>query len=143
MPTGTDVYFKAKELINTPYVHQGRKKGVGIDCIGVPIWVANQLNLGDFDKADYPKEPDGSMIKLIEQHSTKELLQPGVLLVFKISTVAQHCGIVSLYMGGFGLIHAWDIAGKVVEHRLTEDWLKKAVGCYGLPRVNYQLVARS
>ncbi len=54
MTTGTDVYTEARELIGTPYVHQGRKKDIGIDCIGVPIWVAKRLDLGDFDKLDYP-----------------------------------------------------------------------------------------
>ena len=137
MPSGTHVYFKARELINTPYQHQGRKKGVGIDCIGVPIWVAEELGLGNFDKIDYPRVPDGTMEKLIAQNCTQELLQPGVLLVFRISVEAQHCGIVSNYMGGQGLIHAWDVAKKVVEHKLTKDWVKKVVGCYGLPGINY------
>ncbi|MDJ0592768.1 MAG: hypothetical protein QNJ72_22725 [Pleurocapsa sp. MO_226.B13] len=137
MTTGTDVFLAARELMNTPYVHQGRKKDIGIDCIGVPIWVAKRLDLGDFDKLDYPKVPDGSMQHFIAQNCTQELLQPGVLLVFKISAVAQHCGIVSQYKGKQGLIHAWDIAGKVCEHYLTKDWLKKVVGCYGLPGVHY------
>ena len=137
MVSGTDVFIEARELIETPWQHQGRKKGVGIDCIGVPILVAKELGLGNFDKIDYPRVPNGTMQGLIAQHCTTELLQPGVLLVFRISATAQHCGIVSNYMDGQGLIHAWDIAQKVVEHRLTQDWLKKVVGCYGLPKVHY------
>lgn len=138
MPTGIDVYLKARQLIDTPYVHQGRKAGIAIDCIGVPVWVARELGLGDFDKEDYPRSPDGSMVELITEVCSREIIQPGVLLVFKISGTAQHCGIVSLYQGNFGLIHAWDIAGKVCEHRLTKDWLDKVVGCYGLPFVKYE-----
>jgi cell wall-associated NlpC family hydrolase len=139
MRTGIDVYQKARELVGTPYLHQGRKAGVGIDCIGVPIWVASELGLGDFDKADYPRLPDGQMLDLIESVCSDEIIQAGVLLVFRIGEAAQHCGIVSLYQQHLGLIHAWDIAGKVAEHRLTKDWIDKVVGCYGLPGVTYNL----
>lgn len=138
MTTGIDVYLKARELVNTPYLHQGRKAGIAIDCIGVPIWVAQQLELGDFDKADYPRSPDGSMVELIKSVCSPEIIQPGVLLVFEIGGIAQHCGIVSDYQNNVGLIHAWDIAGKVCEHRLTRDWVDKVVGCYGLPGVTYE-----
>lgn len=137
MVTGVDVYLKARELVDTPYLHQGRKLGIGIDCIGVPIWVASALELGDFNKADYPRSPDGSMLELIDSVCSPEVIQAGILLVFEIRGVAQHCGIVSIYQNGYGLIHAWDIAGKVCEHRLTKDWIKKVVGCYGLPGVPY------
>jgi cell wall-associated NlpC family hydrolase len=134
----SEVYTTARSLVGTPFQHQGRKKDVGIDCIGVPIWVANQLGLGDFDRFDYPRSPDGTMQPLVEEICSHEVLQPGVLLLFKISSTAQHCGITSLYENEPGLIHAWDIAGKVVEHRLTWDWIDKVVGCYGLPGVNYE-----
>jgi cell wall-associated NlpC family hydrolase len=77
------------------------------------------------------------MQPLVEEICSNEVLQPGVLLLFKISSTAQHCGIVSLYQNSLGLIHAWDIAGKVVEHKLTSDWINKVVGCYGLPGVHY------
>jgi cell wall-associated NlpC family hydrolase len=137
MTTGIDVYLKARELVDTPYLHQGRLAGTAIDCIGVPIWVASELGLGNFDKSDYPRAPDGSMVELITSVCSDEIIQAGVLLVFKIDSVAQHCGIVSIYQNGLGLIHAWDIAGKVCEHRLTKDWINKVVGCYGLPGVTY------
>lgn len=136
--TGKDIYLAARKLIGTPYIHQGRKRGIGVDCIGVPIWIAKELGLGDFNKFNYPRLPDGSMQARISEVCSDCLMEPGVLLVFRISSVAQHCGIVSeLQDGRYGLIHAWDIAGRVAEHRLTKDWIKKVVGCYGLPGVSY------
>ncbi len=135
----TQVYLTARDLVGTPYQHQGRKKDIGIDCIGVPIYVANKLELGEFERVDYPRSPDGTMQPLINSICSDEVLQPGVLLVFKISDTAQHCGIVSSYQEGLGLIHAWDIALQVVEHRLTKDWIDKVVGCYGLPGISYRL----
>lgn len=137
MTSPKDVYLAARELVGTPYLHQGRHKRMGVDCIGVPILTANCLGLGNFDVSGYGRTPDGTLIKRIAEVFPPFVLQPGVLLVFKIRSVPQHCGIVSRYMDGLGLIHAWDVADKVVEHRLTQGWLNKVVGCYGFPGVIY------
>ncbi len=132
-----EVYLTARELIGTPWRHQGRKRGLGVDCIGVPIYVLNQLGIKKDLPVTYPRSPDGTMKQKIESVCQPINLQPSALLVFEISTVSAHCGIVSSYMDGWGLIHAWDLVGEVVEHRLTSNWLRKVVGCYALPGVNY------
>jgi cell wall-associated NlpC family hydrolase len=137
MITTEQVFLTARELVDAPYKHQGRSKQLGVDCIGLPIYVCKQLELGDFDRSDYPRAPNGTLQPLVAQICTLETLQPGVILLFKISATAQHCGIVSIYNGEFGLIHAWDIAQRVVEHKLTQDWKLKTVGCYGFPGVTY------
>ena len=136
MTTGIDVYLKARELLGTPYIDSGRKKDVGIDCIGVPIWVAKQLGLGDFNKFNFNKTNYKQIVDAIATVCDERSLQSGALLVFdKRSTF--HCGIVSTYKEKFGLIHAWEITKGVCEHYLTKDWLACAVGCYGLPGVEY------
>ena len=140
MITGTDVCLAARELIGTPYLHQGRKIGMGIDCIGVPILVADRLGLGNFDRLDYGRTQDGTLLdKIAEVCNSSVVLSPGVLLVFKIKFVPQHCAIVSNYKESntLGIIHAWDVVGKVVEHQLTLDWMNRIVGCYGFPGVRY------
>lgn len=144
MVNGTAVYLKSRELVGSKYIHQGRMKGIGIDCLGVVIWTANQLNLGITDVRNYPRNPDGTMQDKIAAVCPEIEMKPGALLVFAISEYPQHCGIVSNYNPpyssfgeGLGLIHAWDIAGQVVEQRLTEKWRSRIVGCYGLPGVEY------
>ena len=136
----TDVYLKARELVGTPYFFQGRNKDPGIDCIGVPIWVASQLGLGNLNRLDYTRVPDGTMQQKIADVCPEWFLTPGALVVLKIEAFPHHCGIVSRYMDGLGLIHAWDIAMVVAEHRLTQDWRDRIVGCYKLPGVNTLLV---
>ncbi|MEM8828755.1 MAG: hypothetical protein AAGE96_05290 [Cyanobacteria bacterium P01_G01_bin.19] len=127
----------ALTLVDTPFQHQGRKPGLGLDCIGVPIVVAQQLGLGDFDEVEYSRNPDGQLKQKIETVCEPIFLQPGALLIFKISVEAQHCGIFTgIGSGADGLVHAWDIADKVVHQRLG-DWRRKIVGCYGLPGVDY------
>jgi cell wall-associated NlpC family hydrolase len=143
MITADEVFLTAREYVGSPYRHQGRSKELGIDCIGLPILVCKALGLGDFDRVDYPRTPNGTLQPLVEEICTPETLQPRVLLLFKISATAQHCGIVSMYNNDFGLIHAWDIAERVVEHKLTQDWNGKIVGCYGLPFTSYLLPKKS
>ena len=134
----SQVVAEAFLLINTPYQHQGRIPGLAIDCIGLPIIVAKNLGLGDFDRIDYGRSPDGTFKEKIEAVCQPIVIQPGALVIFRISVEAQHCGIVTEHpLGGEGLIHAWDIAGKVVHQRMG-DWRKKIVGCYGLPGVSYE-----
>lgn len=137
MTTPQDIVFEARKLVGTPYQHQGRLAGVGVDCIGVPILVARELGLGDFNDLEYGREPDGSLLPKIKGVCQPIEIQSGVLLIFKISSVAQHCGILSeIDKNVYGLIHAWDIADKVVEQRLG-DWRKKIVGIYAFPGVDY------
>jgi cell wall-associated NlpC family hydrolase len=133
------IYLTARELVGTPFKHQGRSKGLGVDCIGVPLYVCKKLGLGDFDCHEYPRAQYSTLQQRVESVCTPAVLQPGVLLLFKISSTTQHCGLVSLYRDGLGLIHAWDVAGYVVEHKLIKDWLNKTAGCYGLPSVTYNL----
>ena len=146
--SGSHVYLKARELVGSPYVHQGRMKGVGIDCLGVVIWAAQNLGLDITDVSNYPRNPDGTMKDKIAAVCPTIQIQPGALLVFAISEYPQHCGIVSSYQPpyssfgeGLGLIHAWDIADQVVEHWLNDEWRDRIVGCYGLPGVTYESIS--
>jgi hypothetical protein len=131
----------ARKYINTPYLDQGRKIGVGCDCIGLPIMVAQDLGLGDWDEDGYRSyQQDGEFKSKIEKVCANISIQPGALLLFKISSREQHCGIVSNhFLGGFGLIHAWDLPKQVCEHRLDRSWRVRAVGCYGFRGVNWEV----
>ena len=45
MITKEDVVREAKTWLGTPFHHQGRLKGVGVDCAGVIVCVAKELKL--------------------------------------------------------------------------------------------------
>ena len=57
---------QARTWLGTPFKHQGRVKGVGVDCLGLLIGVAQELDLRDaqgrklaaFDALDYGHVPD-------------------------------------------------------------------------------------
>ena len=123
------VVEKAREYVGTPFHHQGRQKGVGIDCIGLIVCVAKELGIKSRtdpnaqDVVDYGRVPDG---KLLFWHLNEHLLpveqaamQPGDIVCVAFDKHPQHVGIVGDYRhGGLSIIHAASKHGEVVETRL-------------------------
>jgi NlpC/P60 family putative phage cell wall peptidase len=129
------VVAEAKTWLDTPYRHQGRLKGVGVDCIGLVIGVCHALDLTDYDITGYDKRPDGSLRKTMEtQLKTIPLhtAQPGDVLLFQFGTVPVHVGIM---LDENTLIHAYSPNRKVVANSLDARWRGLVAGAYELPGV--------
>lgn len=126
---------KAREFLGTPYHHQGRVKGAGIDCAGLVICVAHELGLSDYDLDNYPRESDG--IKLTELFDDNAILTQnldiGNIVLMQIKKVVQHCGIIGYKNDVLTLIHACRIRKKVVEIELTENYKEKIINIYEFP----------
>lgn len=88
--------------VGTPFVHQGRLPGVGMDC---PAWMIcgaweTGLKPRSFDVRGYPRMPDGQALQricgehLIQLPSLADAL-PGdaILTSFRESGRAQHLGM--------------------------------------------------
>ena len=121
----------ARGWLGTRFHHQGRKKGVGVDCIGLIVGVASELGIKVADRQNYGKEPFNNELETaLVQHCQPCELGQGVIALFRISQEPQHVGIISDYAGGFGLIHAYAQSRKVVEHGLDDWWQKRLVGCF-------------
>lgn len=106
---------------------------MGVDCIGFVIGVVQELGFVVNDRLDYGREPHNGELEMALQ----EYLQPcelkiGAIALFKISKEPQHVGIITEYNGGFGVIHAYAQARKVVEHNLDESWRSKLVATFTL-----------
>jgi cell wall-associated NlpC family hydrolase len=133
--TRAQIVAEARTWIGTKYMHQQRMKGVGVDCLGLPIGVARELGIvaRDFDVNGYSRQPDGTLeAKLAE---ALELIPPSALVPGDMALVAthgqaNHFAIVGDYRhGGLSLIHAVPPRG-VVEHRLDPTWQKRIVATY-------------
>jgi cell wall-associated NlpC family hydrolase len=121
----------ARTWLGTKFHHQGRKKGAGVDCIGLVVGVAQELGLQVEDKTDYGREPNNFELQNgLKAQLKKCELQIGAVALFKMDKEPQHVGIISDYGDGFGLIHAYAQSRKVVEHNLDELWLGRLVSCY-------------
>lgn len=146
--TRLEVVAAARTWLGTPYEHQHRMKGHGVDCAGLVIGVARELGLvaTDFDINGYARVPDGkSLIEFCDRFMDRipmALLLPGHVLVYQFVAKLgpQHMGIVGDYKhGGLSIIQALgttDGKGDVREWNISrprKDW--KPVQAYSIPGV--------
>jgi len=122
----------ARETVGTPFRHQGRKAGRGMDCIGVAAYVCDAAGIPYFDKAGYSREPSNGLLEsgLDNQPGLVRIpvsdMAPGDLLLMRFSGDPQHIAI----HAGETIIHAFEKSGKVVEHGLTDYWRARIVRVY-------------
>ncbi len=135
MKTRQEVINYARTLIGTPYHHQGRLPGVGLDCIGLMVMLAKFIGLPPNDETGYGRIPDGQSI---HRGLTRDMVtirpvevQPGDVLTFWIRRpgLVQHVGLAT----DVGLIHTWTDVHKVAEHSMDARWQKHLAGCFKLP----------
>lgn len=135
------IIAEARTWLKTPYKHQGRKKGVGVDCIGLPLGVGEVLGICGYDSVDYRRygrrPPRGScMLEYFDRECGPRRTEhePGDMLVFWMNPItrrAQHIGIET----DRGIIHTYADIGLVVEHALTAAWREKLICAYRFPGV--------
>jgi cell wall-associated NlpC family hydrolase len=115
----------ARSCIGTPYHHQGRLPGVGLDCVGLVLVAAKKAGAVDpsFDVAGYARLPDGHSLMRHLRERLREVgqkeMKPGDVVCVAFAKQPQHVGVVGDYRhGGLSLIHADGSRGKVIETRL-------------------------
>lgn len=137
-----DIVKSARSFIGVPWVHQGRNR-YGLDCAGLIVAVGQNLGISGWDvNFNYSRDPDGRMQPHIEERAQLlSELKIGALIMIKIRYAPQHLAIVSDYGDNFGMIHAYQSIGKVVEHELIDWWRDRIVGIYALPEVEYESIS--
>lgn len=128
-----DIVAAARRYLGTPWMHQGRRHGQGVDCAGLLMCVAYDLKMRDVRISDYGRQPDANRARaIIDEHMdriTFAELAPGDVLSFVIVTEIQHFGLVT-ELDPHRFIHAYQTTGKVIEQTLAGPWLKRLRGCY-------------
>jgi len=129
---------EARTYLGTPFHHQGRLKGIGVDCIGLLIGVGKKLGLITYDYIAYSRYPDGVTLRREISREFIEInirdVKVGDIWLYwldKKSKAPQHVGIITDY----GFVHTYADVGKVVEHRLTKAWKKRIVAAFRYPGV--------
>lgn len=138
----SDVVSAAKAWLGTKYEHQHRSKTAGVDCAGLVIAVAKDLNLveQDFDVNGYDRVPDGkSLLAYCDRFMQRVEIndaRDGDVVVIRWESDPQHLGFLVPYIvpGHHALIHSINGRG-VIEHRLTPQLKRKIVAAYRLPGV--------
>jgi len=131
----TDIITAARGWLGTPFHHQGRLKGVGCDCIGLVLGVSKELGISDYDYTAYGRIPNPIIFgrELRANFDLANRPDPGSVLWFSFNVAPQHVGIVT----DTGLIHAFAVAGRVVETGLDPQWLARCRGIFRYRGVDY------
>lgn len=133
--TREQIIAEARTWLGTPWHHQARLKGVGVDCIGLAIGVAKALGLSDYDIDGYGMQPDvKALVKTIESIATRIGIadaRPGDMVLINFAQHPQHLGILT----DKGIIHALSRVGFVAEHRLSSEWRKNIWRAYRFPGI--------
>jgi cell wall-associated NlpC family hydrolase len=128
----------ARTLKGTPFHHQGRLPGVGLDCIGVLTSIAQRFDLTFHDHKGYSPRPDGITLLrefrkcLIEIPSAK--VQPGDILTFWCND-PQRCQHTALATD-LGLLHSVRRSRAVIEHGMDDYWQERLVTCFKFPNID-------
>jgi cell wall-associated NlpC family hydrolase len=134
-PTGADVIAEARKCLGTPFRHQGRSRGLGLDCGGLLIVVGNALKLAPWEHFNvvgygrYPQETEvrTALASAMDRIFDWQQVRPGDVIVVADPNGgrAVHMGIVAQdEHGRRTMIHATAQSRKVVEHLLDEFWHK-------------------
>lgn len=126
----TDAFITAaRAYLNTPHQHQGRIKGVGVDCVGLLVCAANDVGIHLDEGGAYSRRPDGRTLVERIRRNAQEVFEPrsGDVAVFWIRNprLPTHLGILT----DKGLLHSYEGVGKVVETTFDERW-KRRVHAY-------------
>lgn len=132
-----EIVAKAREYLGTPFAHQARVKGVGIDCVGLVIGVAQELGLASVEITGYARQPDPVAFRaLMREHMVEKTFVErsfGDVLSFAFVS-EQHVGIIT-QLDPLSVVHCWSKAGKCVEHALDSVWMQRIRGCWSFPEV--------
>jgi NlpC/P60 family putative phage cell wall peptidase len=128
---------EARRWLGTPFRHQGRIRGEGVDCIGLVLEPARALGLTDYRPAAYARLPDaGTMREELVRHLIKVArsdMRPGDVLLLAAPLSPSHLALVGELGGALTMIHASGPIGRVVEHGIDATWAGRIRGVFRFP----------
>ncbi len=121
----------ARACIGTPFLHQGRINGRGLDCIGVVIYCAQAVGADHWTSECYGRNPANGLLEAaLDAQPCLEVVsgkQPGDILLMRFADEPQH---VSVYTASDTIIHGYESVAQVCEHRLSSVWAARIVKIY-------------
>lgn len=134
----TAVIAAARGWLGTPFRHQARLRGVGVDCGGLVVMAAREAGCLVADHpGPYTRMPDGQSLRRVVEGQCAPIaaLEPAAVALMAWETEPQHVALVATHGERWTIIHAYMDARRVVEHGLGEEWMRRIVGLYRLPGV--------
>jgi NlpC/P60 family putative phage cell wall peptidase len=140
---GDQVVAEALAWLGTPYRHQGRKRGVGCDCLGLVLGVWRAVYgvapeqpgpyASDWAEAAGEERLLTGVRRIFAEKSFREM-SAGDLLVFRWRPhlPAKHAGII---VGPDRFVHAYE-GTAVTLSALVPQWRKRIAGVFAFPEKN-------
>lgn len=130
--TADDIIRTARDVIGARFRHLGRDPANGLDCAGLIVHVAKELDIVHDDLPVYPRLPSGGLLESMldaqpELERVKGRPNAGDILLMRFGGDPQHLAILT---ADNTIVHAWAIARKVCEHDLTDEWRRRIVRAY-------------
>lgn len=136
--TRDEIVAEARTWIGTPFHHQGRKKGIGVDCAGIIAGVLQRFDVPHKDHENYTREESTHMMRqsLDEALVKIDRLEPGAVVLFFLRRRENTCHV-GIMETDSTIIHADMRHGvkKVTRMRLSAGWMKRIHTIYRLPGV--------
>lgn len=124
----------ARSYAGTPFHHQGRLPGVGLDCAGLVLCSLSAIGETVVDTLPYARIPrNRAFIKCIEAQCDevpRAKIQIGDFLTFAWKSEPQHISIVTQLEPCMMMIHAYQPSDKVIETNVDEFWMTKLGQCF-------------
>lgn len=128
--------------IGTPYRHQGKRKGVGCDCLGLVLGVWREV-FGDAPAEPGPYTADwadagggDSLLDAARRYFVEKPVAkagPGDLILFRWRShlAAKHAAIL---VAPDRFIHAYE-GGAVIVSPLVPQWRRRIAGAFAFPEI--------
>ncbi len=142
MPTRDEIVAYARSLERTPFRHQGRVPGVGLDCAGLVECIAEHFAItpADFKFEAYDTFPAqefviGKLNKYLTWVGGLKLAMPADIGLIADHGYSVHMGIFAERDGYRTIIHASRRDRAVVEHRVDGAFARLVRGVWRYPGV--------
>lgn len=137
----------ARSWVETPFSHQGRVKGHRVDCVGLILGVGEELGLLSITPrqlrpfSGYARTPNPRMMgegirRFLSPNPTPRGDAPpdgSIGWLEWREDLPMHLAIIATYRDRRTLIHAYQNAGKCVEHGFVAEWPGRIVSWWDFP----------
>lgn len=139
MVTGSDIVSVAKTYVGTPFHHLGRVKNLGIDCVGIILGVAKELEIPlvihpDFERYGRRTKNLSLLEYMDEQFLILKKREVGSIAVSwwdQQTKEPSHLGIVT----SIGMVHTNGHLKIAIEEHWSPKWVTRIVAFYKYPGV--------
>jgi NlpC/P60 family putative phage cell wall peptidase len=142
MTERVEIADEVRKWVRTPYHHQARVLGVGVDCVQLIVGTGEPIGILELDEYfrrnkewhNYSRTPNPrALIAFCDRYLhriPKESYKLGDILVFAWRAhMPQHFGIVSSWEPK-RMVHAHSEVKWCAEHSLDKEWLDRHVASY-------------